>query len=277
MLKENFHVAVPTAFFEDESLDIKGTMDHIRNLKGQGVKSVLVSGTTGEQHSLNLQEKLEMVEALESEGTLVDDMEIIFGVASIRQKEAEQLAKVVGETKIAGVMLGYPPYIRPSQAEALTYSKRIIELAGKPVILYNNHGRTGFDLSAESIIELARQDAVIGIKDAGDRKKIEQIKEDVHGAKLYFYAGGEEDLREKTAYGYDRLSSIAGNVAPVEIRNWFESLLNGEDAGAGEADRVKEIMTQVYRDNAVVNLKRLLNQADASMGRCRAPIGNAEG
>ncbi|MBY8910837.1 dihydrodipicolinate synthase family protein, partial [Salinicoccus roseus] len=117
MLKENFHVAVPTAFFEDESLDIKGTMDHIRNLKGQGVKSVLVSGTTGEQHSLNLQEKLEMVEALESEGTLVDDMEIIFGVASIRQKEAEQLAKVVGETKIAGVMLGYPPYIRPSQAE----------------------------------------------------------------------------------------------------------------------------------------------------------------
>ncbi|MEZ2457640.1 dihydrodipicolinate synthase family protein [Salinicoccus roseus] len=277
MLKENFHVAVPTAFFEDESLDIKGTMDHIRNLKGQGVKSVLVSGTTGEQHSLNLQEKLEMVEALESEGTLVDDMEIIFGVASIRQKEAEQLAKVVGETKIAGVMLGYPPYIRPSQAEALTYSKRIIELAGKPVILYNNHGRTGFDLSADSIIELARLDAVIGIKDAGDRKKIEKIQEDVHGAKLYFYAGGEEDLREKTAYGYDRLSSIAGNVAPLEIRNWFESLRTGEDAGAGEADRVKEIMAQVYRGNAVVNLKRLLNQADASMGRCRAPIGNAEG
>ena len=277
MLKENFHVAVPTAFFEDESLDIKGTMDHIRNLKGQGVKSVLVSGTTGEQHSLNLQEKLEMVEALESEGTLVDDMEIIFGVASIRQKEAEQLAKAVGETKIAGVMLGYPPYIRPSQAEALTYSKRIIELAGKPVILYNNHGRTGFDLSAESIIELARQDAVIGIKDAGDRKKIEQVQEDVNGAKLYFYAGGEEDLGEKTAYGYDRLSSIAGNVAPVERRNWFESLRTGEDAGAGEEDRVKEIMAQVYRGNAVVNLKRLLNQADASMGRCRAPIGNAEG
>ncbi|WP_271400483.1 dihydrodipicolinate synthase family protein [Salinicoccus roseus] len=277
MLKENFHVAVPTAFFEDESLDIKGTMAHIRNLKGQGVKSVLVSGTTGEQHSLNLQEKLEMVEALESEGTLVDDMEIIFGVASIRQKEAEQLAKAVGETKIAGVMLGYPPYIRPSQAEALTYSKRIIELAGKPVILYNNHGRTGFDLSAESIIELARQDAVIGIKDAGDRKKIEQVQEDVNGAKLYFYAGGEEDLREKTAYGYDRLSSIAGNVAPLEIRNWFESLRTGEDAGAGEEDRVKEIMAQVYRGNAVVNLKRLLNQADASMGRCRAPIGNAEG
>ncbi len=30
MLKEPFHIAVPTAFFEDESINIQGTIDHIR-------------------------------------------------------------------------------------------------------------------------------------------------------------------------------------------------------------------------------------------------------
>ncbi|WP_342388889.1 dihydrodipicolinate synthase family protein [Salinicoccus bachuensis] len=277
MLTEKFHVAVPTAFFDDESLNIEGTMDHIRNLHGQGVKSVLVSGTTGEQHSTNLQEKLEMVNALEQEEVLISSMEIIFGVASIRQKEAEQLAEAVRETKMAGIMLGYPPYVRPSQAEALAYSKRLIELAGKPVILYNNPGRTGFDLTAESIIELARLDSVIGIKDAGDREKIERVKKDQHGKDLYFYAGGEGNLEEKTTYGYDRLSSMAGNVAPAEIREWFEGLVTGQEAGAKENGRVKKILEEVYEGNAVVNLKRLLNQAGASMGGCRAPIGNAGG
>lgn len=277
MLREKFHVAVPTAFFDDESVNIEGTMAHIRNLKEQGVKSVLISGTTGEQHSLNLQEKLEMVDALEQEGVLISSMEIIFGVASIRQKEAEQLAEAVRETKMAGIMLGYPPYVRPSQAEALAYSKRIIELAGKPVILYNNPGRTGFDLAAESIIELARLDAVIGIKDAGDKGKIEKIRKDPHGKALHFYAGGEGNLGEKTAYGYDRLSSIAGNIAPTDIRGWFESLPTEAEIGKEEKQRVEEILAQVYAGNAVVNLKRMLNQTGASMGVCRSPIGNAEG
>ena len=276
MLRENFHVAVPTAFFEDESLNIEGTMAHIRNLQEQGVRSVLVSGTTGEQHSLNREEKLEMVDALVQEGKLISDMEVIFGVASVRQKEAEQLAEAVRGTKMAGIMLGYPPYIRPSQAEAVTYSKRVIERAGKPVILYNNPGRIGFDLAAESIIELAGLDAVIGIKDAGDKRKIEQIKKDPHGKALHFYAGGEGGLREKTTYGYDRLSSMAGNVAPADIRKWFESLVTGEKTDEGENGRVEEILEQVYEGNAVVNLKRMLNQRGASMGGCRAPIGNAE-
>src|SRR5690625_2073709 len=90
MLTEKIHIAVPTAFFEDESLNIQGTISHISNLYKQGVKSVLVSGTTGEQHSLNLQEKIELINALELEEELVSNMEIIFGVSSIRQKEAEE-------------------------------------------------------------------------------------------------------------------------------------------------------------------------------------------
>ncbi|SEN98014.1 4-hydroxy-tetrahydrodipicolinate synthase [Mesobacillus persicus] len=64
MLNEAFHIAVPTAFFADETLNIQGTIDHIRDLYKQGVKSVLVSGSTGEQHSLNLKEKIELMNRL---------------------------------------------------------------------------------------------------------------------------------------------------------------------------------------------------------------------
>src|SRR5690625_3345813 len=176
MLTEKVHIAVPTAFFEDESINVQGTISHIRGLYKQGVKSVLVSGTTGEQHSLNLQEKIEIINGSELEEELISNMEIIFGVASIRQKEAEELAKKLRHTRLSGMMLGYPPYVIPTQEEALVYSKRIIDLSNKPTILYNNPKRTGFDLSEKSMIQLSKIGLVVGIKDAGKLNKVIIIK-----------------------------------------------------------------------------------------------------
>lgn len=262
MLTEKIHIAVPTAFFEDESLNIKGTISHIRDLYKQGIKSVLVSGTTGEQHSLNLQEKIEIINGLELEEELIGNMEIIFGVASIKQKEAEELAKKIRHTKISGIMLGYPPYVIPTQEEAMIYTKRIINLSNKPTILYNNPKRTGFDLSDKSIIQLSEIDLVVGIKDAGNKEKIERIKNGMLRKNLYFYAGGEVDLDEKVLYGYNRLSSIAGNVSPIEISQWFQKLLMKQKVSKQESEKIKNIMEQVYRGNAIVNLKKIINQKD---------------
>ena len=274
MLTEKVHIAVPTAFFEDESLNIQGTISHIRDLYKQGVKSVLVSGTTGEQHSLNLQEKIEIINGLELEEELMSNMEIIFGVASIRQKEAEELAEKIRYTKISGIMLGYPPYVTPTQEEAFVYTKRIIHLSNKPTILYNNPKRTGFDLSEKSIILLSKIDLVVGIKDAGNKEKVERIKKGIHRNDFHFYAGGEVNLEEKVLHGYDRLSSIAGNIYPVEMTQWFQKMLLKQIASKQEIETIKNIMEQVYQGNAIVNLKKHINHKGIPMRTCRSPIGN---
>ncbi|MGP4062494.1 dihydrodipicolinate synthase family protein [Halobacillus sp. H74] len=274
MLTEKVHFAVPTAFFEDESLNVQGTISHIRDLYKQGVKSVLVSGTTGEQHSLNLQEKIKIINGLELEEELISNMEILFGVASIRQKEAEELAEKIRHTKISGIMLGYPPYVIPTQEEALVYTERIIHLSNKPTILYNNPKRTGFDLSEKSIIQLSKIDLVVGIKDAGNKEKVERIKKGMHRNILCFYAGGEVDLEEKVLHGYDRLSSIAGNVFPIEISRWFQKMLMKQIVSKQESEKIENIMEQVYQGNAIVNLKKHINHKEIPMGVCRSPIGN---
>lgn len=274
MLTEKVHIAVPTAFYEDESLNVQETINHIRDLYQQGVKSLLVSGTTGEQHSLKLQEKFDIIDGLEQEEELMNNMEVIFGVASIRQKEAEELAEKIRHTKISGIMLGYPPYIIPTQEEALVYTKRIIHLSNKPTILYNNPKRTGFDLSEKSIIELSKVDLVIGIKDPGDKDKVKKIKNDQYKDDFYIYAGGEVDLEEKILYGYDRLSSIAGNIAPTEISQWFQTLLIKQKISKQEGERINKVLTQIYEGNAIVNVKKFINQKGIPIGVCRSPIGN---
>lgn len=274
MLKKNYHIAVPTAFLDDETLDTKHTIKHIKQLYDQGIRSVLVCGSTGEQHSLNLNEKIELLTAIEEDRLLANEMEIIFGVSAIRQSEAEALATEVSKTNIAAILLGYPPYLLPTQKEALTYSKKIISMAKKPVILYNNPARTGFDLSVESVIELAKLNNVIGLKEAGNPSKASDILTNISETPFYIYAGGERELKQKISYGFSRLSSIAGNIAPIKIQAWFEGLLSGRKIDKKELDSISAILETISNGSPLVNLKRELNNQGADLGKCRRPLGN---
>ena len=192
-LTNNYHIAVPTAFHENENLNVDATLEHIRFLKKLGVNSVLLCASTGEQHSLNLSEKIELIESLESL-----DFEILFGISSIRQIEAKQLASKISRVpQISSVLIGYPPYILPTQKEALNYTTTIIERVNKQAVIYNNPLRTGFDLSIQSYKDLINNHYISGIKEAGNPQKISELNEVIDSPLIYF-AGGEKDLEKKS-------------------------------------------------------------------------------
>ena len=273
-LVNEYHIAVPTAFYDNEDLNMEATLQHIRNLYDQGVKSVLVCGTTGEQHSLLLTEKLQLLESIDEDSFLPDDLEILFGVASIRQKEALQLAgKVNASSKISGVLLGFPPYILPSQKEAKLYVEAIAKVIGKPIILYNNPRRTGFNLELDTFAELIKLANIIGIKDAGDSARIPELIS-AADKKIYVYAGGEIDLDKKIALGANRLSSMAGNLYPTEVEAYFTDLLRGR------ADKIKNAgiegqIHNVFAYNPIIYIKNeITKHTQIDMGIARSPLGN---
>lgn len=271
-LKELYHVAVPTAFDENEALNIQATLAHIHYLKEKGVNSVLVCGSTGEQHSLTLAEKLQLLAAIENDPLFDSDFELIFGVSSIRQKEAEHLMKEVEKNKgVKGILLGFPPYVLPTQKEALIYAKTLCSFTYKSVILYNNPKRTGFDLEKESFLQLSVLPNVVGIKEAGARANIPYFLK--HSSKdLLIYAGGENELADKLAIGFNRLSSISGNLYPKEIRNWFFSLLNKEEVAD---EQIRKRMEKIFKDNPLPFIKQEISKKTGiNMGTCRKPIGN---
>jgi len=217
-------------------------------------------GPQGEQHSMNVVEKLNVISAIESGQKLIKEMEIIIGISALRQQDAEKLAERISQSKVSAIMLGHPPYIIPSQQEAINYPDKIISLASKPVILYNNPKRTGFDLSYESIVYLSMNESVIGIKDPGDKAKLEKIKKNILNKEFLFYAGGELELEDKVQSGYNRLSSIAGNIYPQEVKEWFECLLNKSVINENEASMIVNIKRQIFEGNAILNTKNILSE-----------------
>lgn len=273
MITERFHIAVPTAFNEDESLNINLTLTHIENLYKNSIKSVMVCGSTGEQHSLSLDEKIELLNALEN-SYLIDEMEIIFGVSSIREKEAVYLAEKISKTKISGILLGFSPYILPSQHEAIIYANNIIEKANKDVIIYNNPGRTGFDLTTDSIKELLKNRLIVGLKEAGNPQKINQLKKEMKNNNFYFYAGGEVNLAEKIKLGFNSLSSMCGNIEPILVRNYFNSLYENSSTQDNDLKKVKILIEEVFKTSPISKIKHILNKNKNTIGVCRKPLGN---
>jgi 4-hydroxy-tetrahydrodipicolinate synthase len=273
-LVNDYHIAVPTAFYDNEDLNTDATLQHVMHLYNQGVKSVMVCGTTGEQHSLSLPEKLQLLESIDEASFLPDDLEILFGVASIRQKEALQLAgKVNASPKITGVLLGFPPYILPSQKEARLYVEAITKVIDKPIILYNNPRRTGFNLELDTFAELIKLPNIIGIKEAGDSGRIPELISAAE-KKIYVYAGGEIDLDKKIVLGANRLSSMAGNLYPKEVEAYFLDLLHGrvEDRkNTGIEARIRS----VFAESPIIYLKNeIIKQTHIDMGISRSPLGN---
>lgn len=266
-----FQVAVPTAFNADESLNVDATIAHIRYLAHHGVDSVLVSGSTGEQHSMTLTEKQTLAAALEH-AELPPALEIVFGVASIRQREAVALAATVAQQhRINGILLGFPPYILPTQQEASNYVQAIIVAAERPTILYNNPHRTGFNLELTTLRQLVRLPQVVGIKEAGDPERVPTIRTMVPDD-FAIYTGSELDLPRRVELGYDHLSSISANLYPEAMGAWFTALRHG---GQDVDPLLQRELSALHSGSVLTFVKeRISAQEGIAMGRPRGPLGN---
>jgi hypothetical protein len=82
---------------------------------------------------------------------------------------------------------------------------------------------------------------------------------------------GLMDWKDKTLPTYD---SIAGNVYPLEIRQWFNKMLTNQKISEQERVKIETIIGGFYQGTPLVNLKKSINQMGIPIGICRSPIGN---
>lgn len=275
MLNARIHVAVPTAFHHDESLNIESTLAHADWLISQGITSILFGGSTGEQHSMDASEKRALYDAV-NQHPWAPGIEILVGVAAIRQCHAVELGRYVASlSRIDGILLGFPPYVRPTQEQARRYAVAVIDAVRKPTIIYNHPERTGFDASASTLAQLCMLAHVIGIKDPGGTLKIDEVAQELTPFKTRYYAGGEVNINSRVSTGFTYLSSIAGNMAPKETVEWFEALRKGLEPPHN--DLLSELVSKIKGEAPIQTLKDYITDHEGiDMGVCRAPLGGVD-
>ena len=127
--------AVTTKFKENGELDIPAFVKNIDFQIEAGVSGIIIGGSLGESSTLFPDEKIQLVEALQSKRDKVPVIMNIAESSTIRAIEAARQAEAGGAD---GLMLLPPLLYKADASETVDYFKAVAASTRLPILLYNN-------------------------------------------------------------------------------------------------------------------------------------------
>ncbi|MDK2124268.1 4-hydroxy-tetrahydrodipicolinate synthase [Parachitinimonas caeni] len=264
-------VAIVTPMFEDGSLDFDSFRKLIDFHIAAGTKGIVAVGTTGESATLDVEEHIKVVKvAVEHAAKRVP---IIAGTGGNSTREAIELAKLA---KGAGADLSLsvvPYYNKPTQEGMYRHFRTIAESVDLPVLLYNVPGRTGADMSNDTVLRLSEVSNIVGIKDAtGDlARAADLIRRAPEGFVLY--SGDDATTLAFILLGGHGTISVTANVAPQAMSEMCNKALAGDIAGARALnDRLQGLHKQLFIESNPIPAKWAVARMGLMPGGLRLPL-----
>lgn len=157
-------VAIVTPMFEDGRLDIPALNALIEFHIAQGSDGIVIVGTTGESPTVDFDEHCLLIKTAVEQvrGRVI----VIAGTGANSTKEAIALTQKAKELGVDACLLVAPYYNKPTQEGLYQHFNAIADAVAIPQILYNVPGRTGCDISNDTVLRLAQHPNIVGIKDA---------------------------------------------------------------------------------------------------------------
>ncbi len=160
------YVPVITPFAEDGSV----ATDALQRLCGEyldaGAAGIVALGTTGESTALDADEKHAVIDAC-AKVCAERSAQLIVGAGTNNTRTTRQAVKeLAGTPALVATLIVVPYYVRPSEAGIVAHFRSVAEVSPVPLVIYNIAARTGRNLSAAGVRQLAREANFAGIKQA---------------------------------------------------------------------------------------------------------------
>ncbi len=176
-----------TPFTADGEIDLAAVRAQAEWLIGQGVHGLAAGGSTGEGHTLDVDEFRHLI-ATTVEGA-AGRVPVVAGVIVDCTRDAIRRAKAVADLGVAALQVTPVYYLfRPDDEAMLAHFRAITEAAGLPVIIYNVVPWSY--LSPQLLCRIMREvPGVIGVKQsAGDLKLVADLMTMARAQDLIFSA-----------------------------------------------------------------------------------------
>lgn len=185
-----------------------------------GVNAVVVAGSTGEASSLDIDEYTKLVQC--AVNAVKNRVKVIAGVGSNNTKLVIKMASIAEKAGVDGLMAVLPYYNKPSQLGLVAHYTMLHESTNIPVLLYTVPGRTGIDISDETLRKLSVLERICGLKDASN--DIDRTPRNlIHVPSDFKFLSGEDaSVVAYRAHGGHGVISVVSNVVPdivVKVQN----------------------------------------------------------
>lgn len=224
-------VAIATPMHEDGALDIialKGLIDFHIN---QHTDGIVIVGTTGESPTVDFDEHCLLMQ------TAIDHVAgripVIAGTGANSTREAVALTQQAKKLGADACLLVTPYYNKPTQEGLYQHFRSVAEAVDIAQILYNVPGRTGCDLSNDTVLRLAQIPNIVGIKDAtGNIERgtdlLLRAGDLIAGGNFAVYSGDDASCLSLMLLGGQGVISVTANVAPRLMHDMCAAAMRGD-------------------------------------------------
>jgi len=191
-----------------------------------GTDAIVPCGTTGESPTLDHPEHNRVVDVvIEAVGKRIP---VVAGTGSNSTAEAISMTKHAKEAGADAALIVLPYYNKPTQKGLIEHCRKIADTVDLPLILYNIPGRTGVNMTPETLAQLADHPNIVGMKEATGN--LEQMTQDIIlcGDKLSFLSGDDTLTLPLMSVGGKGIISVVANIVPKDVADMTHAFLNGD-------------------------------------------------
>ncbi|GAB3994719.1 4-hydroxy-tetrahydrodipicolinate synthase [Spirosoma daeguense] len=276
-METKFHgvgVAIVTPFNADQSIDFDGFGRIIRHITDGGVRYVVLQGTTGESPTVTKQEKKQLLQYLKENNP--GSLPIVFGVGGNVTADVVSGMKDIDFEGVDAILSVCPYYNKPGKRGVIEHFTRVADASPVPVILYNIPFRTGINMSAETICELAQHSNIIGVKEASC--VIEQCMEIARDKPDNFLLISGDDVQAVPiiSIGGVGVMSVIANAFPAKFSAVIDAALKGDFGFAQkELGHFLRIDPLLYEEGNPVGVKNIMEILNLISAEVRLPLMRA--
>ncbi|HHH30374.1 MAG TPA: 4-hydroxy-tetrahydrodipicolinate synthase, partial [Polyangiaceae bacterium] len=150
--------------FADGAVDEEALRALVERTIEGGVAGLVPCGTTGECVTLDDAEHGRVIRCVVEQAA--GRVPVIAGAGTASTRHSIHLAQQAKDVGADGLLLVCPYYNRPSQAGLEAHFRAILDEVPLPAVLYNIPGRTGVDLSVDTLERLSDVPEIVAIKEA---------------------------------------------------------------------------------------------------------------
>lgn len=265
---------------DDQSVDFtvaRSLADHL--IESGNADTLIVSGTTGEFHTMNFDERKELLRVIHDH--VAGRIPVVAGVGCASTIETIRLAEAAEAIGYETMMVVAPYYAKPNQEEIYRHYRAVAEATSCNVMVYNIPIFTGVNVNPDTLGRLSEIRNIVAVKEEAELNP-KQMTAFLNATPEEFIIYNGDDTMILEAYaqgGPDRIGGVisgASHLIGNQIRRMIETFLAGDIPAAAAMQRaffpLFRVMSQNQRTNPAALWKDALRIAGVEAGVPRLPL-----
>lgn len=191
-----------------------------------GADAIVALGTTGEPATIAPSERSAIIEC--AAARCAHRAPLIVGAGSNDTRAAVSMSVEAVRLGADALLVVTPYYNRASRDGLIEHFNAVADSVDAPIIMYNVPARTGVNLDADTVAQLARHPNLCAVKEAsGSLRQMTDLAR-ACGDGVAVYCGNDDQVPPAMALGARGVISVAANLIPGLMHRMVMDWLRGD-------------------------------------------------